>query len=108
MSFKTFVNKAREHAKVNNGQLYINPIEIIEKMWEKQRGVPVQDQEQELSQKPNNTPSRENTTQRLGRETLHEQNDMALKNKVEQVIAQQQKEIENNRKNNDRGNSKDG
>lgn len=109
MSFKNFVNKAREHAKVNsNEQLFINPIEVIEKMWEKQRGAPVQEQGQEPSQEPNNTPSRENTTQRLGRETLYEQNDTTLKNKVEQVIAQQQKEIENNRKNNDRGNSKDG
>lgn len=109
MSLKTFVNKAREHAKVNsNGQLFINPIEVIEKMWEKQRGVPVQEQGQEPSQEPNNTPNRKNMTQRLGRETLHEQNDTALKNKVEQVIAQQQKEIENNRENNERGNSKDG
>lgn len=39
MSFKTFVNKAREHAKVNsNGQLFINPIEVIEQV-EKNRMI---------------------------------------------------------------------
>ena len=84
MSFENFVNKAREHAKNSNGQLFINPIEVIEKMWEKQRGAPVQEQGQEPSQEPNNTPSRGDMTQRLGRETLHEQNDTTLKNTDEQ------------------------
>ena len=54
ISFENFVNKAREHAKVNsNGQLFINPIEVIEKIWEKQREVPVQEQGQDPSQEPN-------------------------------------------------------
>lgn len=87
MSLKTFVNKAREHVKVNsNGQLFINPIEVIEKMWEEQRGVPVQEQGQELSQEPNNTPSGENMTQRLGRETINELNDTVLIIDTEQAI----------------------
>ena len=87
MSLKTFVNKAREHVKVNsNGQLSINPIEVIEKMWEEQRGVPVQEQGQELSQEPNNTPSGENMTQRLGRETINELNDTVLIIDTEQAI----------------------
>lgn len=64
ISFEDFVKKAREHAKENssNKQLFINPIEVIEKIWEKQREVPVQEHGQEPSQKPNNTPSGENTT----------------------------------------------
>lgn len=44
----------------------------------------------------------------LGKEALKEQSDTELKNTVEHVIAQQQKEIENNKENNERGNSKDG
>lgn len=95
MSLKTFINKAREHAKVNsNGQLSINPIEVIEKMWEKQREVPVQEQGQELSHEPNNTPSRENMTQRLGRETINELNDTALIIDTEQAIEADRRTLE--------------
>lgn len=100
MSLKTFVNKAREYAKVNsNGQLFITPIEVIEKMSEEQRGVSVQEQGQEPSQEPNNTPSRENVTQRLGRETIKEQNNTALKIDTEQAINADERALESTKDN---------
>ena len=100
ISLKTFVNMAREHAKVNsNGQLSINPIEVIEKMWEEQRGIPVQEQGQELSQEPNNTPSRENMTQRLGRETINELNDTVLIIDTEQAIEADRRALESTKDN---------
>jgi hypothetical protein len=101
MSLENFVNKAREHAKVNssNGQLFINPIEVIEKIWEEQRGVSVQEQGQEPSQEPNNTPSRENMTQRLGRETIEEQKNTGLKIDTEQVIEADERAIESTKDN---------
>jgi hypothetical protein len=101
MSFENFVNKAREHAKVNssNGQLFINPIEVIEKIWEEQRGVSVQEQGQEPLQEPNNTPSRENMTQRLGRETIEEQKNTGLKIDTEQVIEADERAIESTKDN---------
>lgn len=100
MSFETFVNKAREHAKVNsNEQLFITPIEVIEKMLEEQRGVSVQEQGQEPSQEPNNTPSRENVTQRIGRETIKEQNNTALKIDTEQAINADERALESTKDN---------
>ncbi len=102
MSFENFVNKVREHAKVNsNGQLYITPIEVIEKMWEEQRGVSVQEQEQgqEPIQESNNTPNMENMTQKLGRETIKEQNNTALIIDTEQAIKADERALESTKDN---------
>lgn len=77
MSFKNFVNKVREYAKVNsNGQLFIKPIEVIERMWEELRT-------QEMV-----------STKKLGQETLAEQNDTAYIDETEQVIGADERAIE--------------
>ena len=69
MSLETFVNKAREHAKVNsNGQLFIEPTEVIEKMREEQRTKKVV------------------STRKLGQETLKEQKDTDYIDETEKDI----------------------
>lgn len=82
MSLETFVNKAREHAKVNsNRQFFINPKEVIEKMWEEQRTKNVV------------------STRRLGQETLKEQKDTDYIDETEKEIETEEREIESTKEN---------
>ena len=117
MSFENFVKMAKEHAKVNsNGQLFINPIEVIEQVEknriEKDRMIKMEmektkffhDQKSDTFFKDKSTGVYTVPPQELGKETFNEQKNTEEKMEVEQKIAQEIRELESEQEITGKGN----
>ena len=90
MSFKTFVNKAREQAKVNSkGQLFINPIEVTEKIWEEHMVTKHKESEIQSNVQPKS--QTQTTKQKIVKEAIDGTPDLSILDNIEQEKARQQR-----------------